>query len=453
MRHPLAASIAVAGAMAVTVAVAVSAAGPPSSIDAGAGANAPAVRSLPVAGDSVSVAQTSDLTGAVAASAIAAAVDVGAMAVPGRSASIGMIGVRRGATAVQTAPAGFQFPMGVTVLPSDAAAQVMSGRVGATLAAGQVVLARTSADLRGALAGDVVDMVAANGVIFSFVIGLIADDAEVGGTELVLAPGAADLLGATTVSRVLIWGFDSRAAIDAAMAGHGLERAGIRIGRSWSPPSPDSTLGLARTKATLGEFAYRVGASGAVSLADNWGVLHTTRQTYADIPIRATCHNVVVPALQGALSEVAASGLAGAIDVVNANTYGGCYYPRFNRVTGTLGFLSRHSWGMAFDTNTVANAQGAVPRMNCDVVRIFRKWGFAWGGNFTTPDGMHFEWVGERRDQLVYPSTYCPNVASGARTASPVIDGEPLPSAPLTARSTMFAGDGWPPGDDGDDHG
>ena len=74
---------------------------------------------------------------------------------------------------------------------------------------------------------------------------------------------------------------------------------------------------------------------------------------------------------------------------------------------------------MALDTNTVSNCQGCVPQMNCEVVRIFRRHNFAWGGNFLVPDGMHFEWVGERRDQLSYPSTYCPNLVQAATEALP----------------------------------
>ena len=76
----------------------------------------------------------------------------------------------------------------------------------------------------------------------------------------------------------------------------------------------------------------------------------------------------------------------------------------------SLGSLSRHSWGMAVDTNTAGRARDAS-RLHMDwrTRQIFRKHGFAWGGNFLTPDGMHFEWVGERRDQLPYPSRWCPN--------------------------------------------
>ena len=69
---------------------------------------------------------------------------------------------------------------------------------------------------------------------------------------------------------------------------------------------------------------------------------------------------------------------------------------------------------MALDTNTATNPMGGRPTMDCRVVRIFRKHGFAWGGNFLTPDGMHFEWVGEDRSKISYPSRFCPNIVGGA---------------------------------------
>jgi hypothetical protein len=78
---------------------------------------------------------------------------------------------------------------------------------------------------------------------------------------------------------------------------------------------------------------------------------------------------------------------------------------------------------VAIDMNTVQNPEGAPPTMNCDVVRIFRKWGFAWGGNFIQGDGMHFEYVGERRDQWAYPSRYCPNIVTAAASVASTAPG------------------------------
>jgi hypothetical protein len=136
-------------------------------------------------------------------------------------------------------------------------------------------------------------------------------------------------------------------------------------------------------------------------------------------------------------------GLGGTIDVTNANTYGGCHLARFNRLTpdSSLGFLSRHSWAMAFDTNTVGSCQGCAPPDfatrpgGCTAVQVFRKHGFAWGGNFLTPDGMHFEYVGERRDLLPYPSRWCQNTGPLAlSTEQAGIDG-------LYADDGLFSGD------------
>ncbi|HKU75252.1 MAG TPA: M15 family metallopeptidase [Pyrinomonadaceae bacterium] len=58
---------------------------------------------------------------------------------------------------------------------------------------------------------------------------------------------------------------------------------------------------------------------------------------------------------------------------------------------------SNHSFGTAFDINSDFNPQGkkppavGQPGSVRELVSIFEKHGFRWGGQFPTPDGMHFE--------------------------------------------------------------
>lgn len=413
-----------AALLAVAVALPVVAAGP-SSIDGAASAAAVAARTSPVATDVVSIFNPGPLRPDVANRAIAAARQAGAGVALGRSASVGMVGLFRGSTPIQLPPAGFAFPMGVTGLPPEAVGTVMGRDVSALLAPDAVIMGETSANLRGARVGDSMQLVAAWGGVVWFRIAGIFADARVGGAELLMSNAAADRLGINEARRVVIWNPSSRAAMDVALANNGLVSTSVRVRRTWDPPDPDDTIGMARTKALLGEFAYRVNANGSVSQDSAWlaASLPSGRRDVG-LGVRARCHNVVEPALRAALAEVAARGLAGTIDVDNANSFGGCHLARFNRLTpdSTLGFLSRHSWGMAFDTNTVGSCQGCAPPDfatrpgGCTTVQIFRKYGFAWGGNFLTPDGMHFEWVGERRDLQSYPSRWCQNTGAVALT-------------------------------------
>jgi len=231
------------------------------------------------------------------------------------------------------------------------------------------------------------------------------------------SPGQASLAPATANIQVTYTGFTAaaQAAFEAAVQNLGLmSRPNTKVNRSWDPRDPDDALSTARLKSMVGEPWYQVVADDAIQMHPAWTAAYLPSGRIllsSAIPIRARCHNAVSGALGAALDEVAAAGLGGAIDVTNANTYGGCFNARYNRISG---FLSRHAYAVALDMNTTSNCQGCTPHMNCDVVRIFRKHGFAWGGNFRTPDGMHFEWVGEARDQIAYPSRYCPNNAGGA---------------------------------------
>jgi peptidoglycan hydrolase-like protein with peptidoglycan-binding domain len=76
-------------------------------------------------------------------------------------------------------------------------------------------------------------------------------------------------------------------------------------------------------------------------------------------------------------------------------SFAGGFEPRF--VRGSLTTLSNHSFGSAFDINAEWNERGHRPALvgekGCtrELVPIAHRWGFWWGGHFSTPDGMHFE--------------------------------------------------------------
>lgn len=379
----------------------------------------------------VTVSQFRDLEPDVQQAAFAAAADVGAGAALLHGGTLGLYGWYRNGVAQALAPAGGQWPMSSAAVEPASAVELYGQAVGDNLAAGHAVISRTSAGLFGMTVGDGIVLRNWSGGITSFAIGAVVDDTQLP-AELVVSTASARAMGFVRPTSVQIYGFSSRQAVKDALAARGLARSDVRIGNGGAgTTTPDATLGLAETKAKLGQFWYVPRGDGWVTIDPAWEAANLVRTAFTGIPIVATCHRVVTPAIQGALNEIAAAGLAGAIDTVNTNHYGGCFAPREVRASGgtTGGNLSRHTWGMALDMNTATNPMGGVPTMDCRVVRIFRKWGFAWGGNFSTPDGMHFEWVGEDRSQISYPSTYCANPATGGVATS---SAERAPSEPAS---------------------
>ncbi|MDW3216434.1 MAG: M15 family metallopeptidase [Ilumatobacteraceae bacterium] len=419
-------------------------------LDAPATVTAPAERSVQPMGDLAVVFDVGDVDRAVVEASDRVARRIGGTASVGRSGSLGMRAITRDGATVHAPPGGYLIPMVYISMPRGSIGRVMGADVTAVLGPDEVVMNEVTAELTGAEVGDVVVMQSADGSAVPLTIGGIRPYDQVGWAELVFAYDVADQLGATNDTRAVIYGFDDRAAFDAAVEAEGLVgRQDTKVNRSWDPQDPDDTLSTARTKVALGEPWYRFTADGSVTMHPTWKAENLTDGRVLldeSIPIRAQCHVEVVDDLHAALAEVAAAGLGGAIDVANANSAGGCYVPRFSRVSGQIGFLSRHTYGMAFDTNTTPNCAGCRPQMHCDVVRIFRRHGFAWGGNFRRPDGMHFEWVGEPRDQIDFPSTYCPNVVTGAAlTASG-------PGSVAMGRGVLIAGSTDGVGDEGMSH-
>jgi D-alanyl-D-alanine carboxypeptidase len=308
---------------------------------------------------------------------------------------------------------GWRIPMATMVAPIDYVRATGGDAMAEVVLRGQVLMGETAAEVRRAQVGDVLILRDRKFWMHPFTIGAIVADEFVDSGDLLMSSSAAAALGEMPVSRIAITQIVSPASVLA-----GLKKKGITIGTayrlrtSWDRKNPDGTLGTATTKKLLGEFSYRPTVGSSILVAGSWTSSNIAwKMRYTDIKLGNNCHRMVVDAIQGALTEIKNAGLSRFVDTRNSNRYGGCFVGRYNRLAGNFGAPSRHAWGMALDINTDTNPQGGVPQMNCAVVRIFRKWGFAWGGNFWPEDGMHFEYVGEQRDQLGYPSRYCPNKA------------------------------------------
>ncbi len=134
----------------------------------------------------------------------------------------------------------------------------------------------------------------------------------------------------------------------------------------------------------IGVFTYRPIGGGRIAPDPAWVRTHISTQS---VPIlgNVTCNNAIFPQLRAALEEIVTAGLAAEI---KREQYAGCYYPRFIANTTSL---SNHSFGTALDLNVPGNLRGTVGEMDRVVVSIFKKWGFAWGGDWSYTDPMHFE--------------------------------------------------------------
>ena len=327
--------------------------------------------------------------------------------------TISLTAQTRGGKDVLRLGEGWRIPMATMIVPIGYVRATGGDAMADIVARGQVLIGETAAEVRGAQVGDELILRDRKFWMHPFTIGAIVADEFVDSGDLLMSSSAAAALGEIPVSRIAITQIVSPASVLAGLKKYGITIGTVyRLRSSWDRENPDGTLGTATTKKLLGEFSYRPTVGSSILVAGSWTLRNIAwKMRYTDIKLGNNCHRIVAVAIQGALTEIKNSGLSRFIDTRNSNRYGGCFVGRYNRLAGNFGAPSRHAWGMALDINTDTNPQGGVPQMNCAVVRIFRKWGFAWGGNFWPADGMHFEYVGEQRDQLGYPSRYCPNKA------------------------------------------
>ncbi|UCC67314.1 MAG: M15 family metallopeptidase [Armatimonadota bacterium] len=150
-------------------------------------------------------------------------------------------------------------------------------------------------------------------------------------------------------------------------------------------------------ESTFGRFAWRdhQNKRGAIEILGEW-----ERQNIISIAppfelrdARARrlsiirCHRLVASALTRLLNDLKRRGLCHL-----ANSFDGCFVPRH------MGWnprrpLSRHAWGIAVDVNARLFPYGSRAKQDPRFIAAFARQGFAWGGEWRTPDPMHFEVV------------------------------------------------------------
>lgn len=295
-----------------------------------------------------------------------------------------LLAVTRDGTDVQRPPEGFGYPMAVAARDPSS----VNRRHRLPLEGGGAVVSERSAALRGAAVGDVLTLEGWNGEVLELAVAAVAPDPELGWAEILVSTATARRLGLERPTRI-----ELRRAADAGVARLAVEsllppteRIIVEVGEDAGPVLPAVLL-----KERFGEFSYRL-AGDRIEIEDEWVARNIVT---VDLPALGSfrCHRLVVPYLRRAMEEVTALRLDWLIDTGDFQQAGGCFNPRLVRGSDAGLALSRHAWGAAVDINPSANPFGGPSRMEPRVVEVFRTWGFVWGGEWLTPDPMHFEWM------------------------------------------------------------
>jgi hypothetical protein len=313
-----------------------------------------------------------------------------------------LLGLRRGDMPVQSPPEGFGYPLLAAAV--DAFSPLVAGEVGAVLDEGMVVMGALTASLRGAQVGDLLSLEPLTGDPLDLPIGAIVPDELIQWSEVMVSRPVGLQLGIDRPFALFLWGEDLSRTEDALRASQ-LDPT-VRVIGVNTEPMTDPVLPIALVKQRFGEFAMRSIGGDEVEVDPAWKEANIVTVDVAPLGL-FECHRLLVPYIRGVIDELTRTGLIGHVDPADFQLAGGCFNARLNRGSDPGFSVSRHSWGIAFDLNPSTNQFGAVPAMPADVVDVFRRWGFSWGGTWEVPDGMHFEW---RQFPIEY-STPCANLA------------------------------------------
>lgn len=99
---------------------------------------------------------------------------------------------------------------------------------------------------------------------------------------------------------------------------------------------------------------------------------------------RVRVHHKLLGALGEVLQEIYDKGYWGLL-----KSFDGSYNWRTQR--GSVEHLSMHCWGVAIDLNASTNRLGTKGTMPPEIIHVFKKRDWEWGGIWHRPDPQHFQ--------------------------------------------------------------
>ena len=332
-----------------------------------------------------------------------------------RSDTLGLTSaVAADGTEVERHTGGWRVPVAVTALDPPHHARVIAADEAGTaalaaLTPGTVLISESGARLRGVDDGGTVTIAGRLDLsrARTLTVAGIVPDGLVNGAELAVHLDDADAVGLDTRETLLVRHRDDGERPDGSSAGERLARdlealwasgdrsdeerddAELRVRALGADAGPRLILGAIAVKERFGEFAYRPTPDIREVQVERAWTDENLRTVRLPVIGAVNCHRLILDDLAAAVDELIAAGYS---DWLSPRRYAGCWYPR--RIMVGRAALSRHTWGIAIDLNVDMDAPGLGAEPPDELIAIMGRHGFRWGGDFSTPDNHHWEWLG-----------------------------------------------------------
>ena len=300
-------------------------------------------------------------------------------------ATLGMVAIIKadGSTSFLTKQ-DYSIPISIFTVNNNVSGYFYNHKISSTLKENKAVISEITAKRHDLEIGDKLSFNGNQHQSQRIEVGLIATDKDIDWTEILISRDLGFQFGIDRIKKITMWSNQIDEIVFIELYKN-IKTNKIQYLTKTDTNKGDWILPASLLKNQFGEFSVkdRDNSSRWVTVDPEWKIQNIET---LNLPIigTTTCNKLMWEPLIGALNQIQEEGLAHTLSKKEYYSSGGCYAPRRITRVNTGGALSRHTWGIAIDINTKSS-------YNPRVVSIFKQWGFAWGGTWTSPDPMHFE--------------------------------------------------------------